>query len=237
MMKKVIGILVGIVMPLLSVAHGYWLEIEGSGKIGDTVRVKVYFGEIDDNKVRHREADTARFTMVVSGPSEWDLQSLELQQKDNYWEAAFIPQVAGAYHVYAFHTTLPVVDRSAIGGKNVKPQEFLCAAYQAGIARDMEQLTPWPSIRVKNEGKQVRITTINKKKPMPAGTKIRIFHPDNADEYLTTDDKGTAVFTPEKEGLYIIRYDYVETTPGTYQGVPYVEVRNRCNFSYYKKRG
>ncbi|MBP1651075.1 MAG: Nickel transport complex, NikM subunit, transrane [Bacteroidetes bacterium] len=54
MMKKVIDVIVEIVMPLLSMAHGYWLEIEGSGKVGETVTLKVYFGEIDDNKVRYR---------------------------------------------------------------------------------------------------------------------------------------------------------------------------------------
>lgn len=228
--------MVGVMLPLLSMAHGYWLEIEGSGKVGEPMKVKVFFGEIDDNHVRHKEADSALFTLMVFKGDKSEGTPLKLKQEKDCWVATFTPAKEGVYRFWASRKELPVVDRSATGGKNVKPTETLYAVYQVGKGEEKTSLPKRPFIYVKEEGELTRIFATNKNQPVPAGTKIRVFHPDNTDQFLTTDAKGAAVFTPVQEGLYIIRFDYVEPTPGSFQGVPYVEVRNRCNYSYYKKK-
>lgn len=221
--------ILGVMLPLLSIAHGYWLEIEGSGKVGEPVTVRVCFGEIDDYNVRRKESDPAEFVLMVFAHGYGCRESLHFEKKVNCWEASFTPKEEGSYRFLAYHKGTQVVE-----GKKIMPVDYLCSVYQVGPRVEGYNPPTDLNIHVEKEGKLMRVFATNKQQPVPAGTKIRIFNPDNWEKNLTTDDKGTVVFYPERDGLYIIRYDYMEPATGTLEGEPYTTIRHRCNYSYYQ---
>jgi hypothetical protein len=83
-------------------------------------------------------------------------------------------------------------------------------------------------VQVKNE--TARIACFIKGEPAAAGTKLRIFHPDNKDEVIAVNAGGAAVLPVSDEGLYIIRMDLAEERPGVW-GKRYYGVRHRCDYA------
>jgi hypothetical protein len=77
----------------------------------------------------------------------------------------------------------------------------------------------------------ITLKAFNNGKPATANTKLRVFNPENWEKELVLDEKGEAIFKTTMRGLYIIREDWDDPSPGTYQGVTYVSVRHRCNYS------
>ncbi len=221
-------------LPLASLAHGYWFDVQGSGRVGTPVRVQVCFGEIDVYSVRHREAGpelalTGSFQVYVLD-SQGQRTTLKLHPLRDCWEAIFTPKQPGTYRILGLNDMLPVVDRSATGGQNVRPIEYLCAAYVVG--NSSTPLTPEQQLDIiaMPQGKLTQVRVFRAGQPVPADTKLRVFNPENWEKMLVTDTQGRAVFSPLRPGLYIIRQDWVDPTPGTYQGTAYVSVRHRCDY-------
>ena len=221
-------------LPLTSRAHGYWLDVKGPGKVGQPVRVQLCFGEIDDRSVRHREtgpelAQTGTFRVYVLD-AQGHRTDLPLRALRDCWETTFTPQSPGTYQLLATTDALPVVDRSASGGESVRPIEYLCAAYVAGAGSAPPSPRQFLDIVAAPQGQLTRVAVFREGKPVASGTSLRVFNPENWEKTLTTDAQGTAAFRPTMPGLYIIRQDWFDPTPGTYQGVAYQRVRHRCDY-------
>ena len=85
-----IFLLAGFLLPLLTMAHGYWFEVKGSGKVNEPVKVQICFGEIDENGVRIREqgdriAQIAGFKVFVVN-SKGQQTEIVLHRSADRWE-------------------------------------------------------------------------------------------------------------------------------------------------------
>lgn len=231
---KIINIFLLVCLSFACHAHGYWFDIKGSGKVNSPVKIQLCYGEIDEYGVRHREkgaelplsGDFKVFVMNEKG-KRFDLQ---LKPMADSWEATFIPSEKGFFRILAINETLPVVDRSAVKGKNVRPIDFLCAGYRVESKAEISQPIQFLDIITSTKGKLVVVKAFKENIPADSTTRLRVFNPENWEKNLSVDGKGEAVFMPTMKGLYIIRQDWTESKSGNYRGVAYSGIRYRCNY-------
>ncbi|BAV05348.1 hypothetical protein SAMN05421788_105197 [Filimonas lacunae] len=232
--SSLIALLLFSILPVVSKAHGYWLDLHGTGKINDTLHIQICFGEIDDYNVRHREtgpelAYTGNFQLTIIN-SKGQRTPLTLQPRKDCWEAYYVPKETGTYQVIGTNSTLPVVDRSATGGINVRPMEYLCSAFQVGSTEAVTTPAQFLDIVTSQRNGLTVVKAFQNNQPAAAGTKLRVFNPGNWEKQLTLNKQGEAVFAATDKGLYIIRQDWNDNKAGTYQGVSYTTTRYRCNY-------
>ena len=218
----------------MSHAHGYWFDIKGSGKVNQPIKIQVCFGEIDDYNIRHREKGSELAligTFKVFIIDEKGVRTdITIKQLSDCWEGTFTPKTKGVYQILAINEELPVVDRSSTGGKNVRPIDYLCAAYKVESNNAVQQPFQVLDILTAKNGKLITIKAYKDKKLVERSTKLRIFNPDNWEKSPEIHENGEAVFMPTMKGLYIIRQDWTDNTSGQYKGVSYSGIRHRCNY-------
>jgi len=236
--KILYSLLVLLTLPLLSRAHGYWMDIKGSGKIHQPVRIQICYGEIDEYSVRRREKGeelpfSGDFKVRIID-EEGKITSLPLRPLSDCWEAVFTPAKKGTYQILASNDVLPVVDRSKTGGKNVRPIDYLCAAYHVESSSSISKPIQFLDITTYAKGALTVIKAFKNGKKI-SGIKLRVFNPDNWEKELTTNENGEATFAATRKGLYIIRQDWIDPTPGLYNNISYTGIRHRCNYCLYVK--
>ena len=91
-MKQLIITLLLTALPMLATAHGYWLELAGSGKPGAEVTIKIFFGEYENNlrEQGNRLASMKDFRAYVIDPAGQQ-QAIQLVQTPTCWEGRFTP--------------------------------------------------------------------------------------------------------------------------------------------------
>ncbi|MBB5637214.1 hypothetical protein HDF26_004447 [Pedobacter cryoconitis] len=235
-MKRNIYLLLLLVsLPFISQAHGYWFDIKGSGKANQPVQIQICFGEIDEYNIRHRETGPELIQLgdfkITVIDAHGKKTSIQIHPKADCWEGTFIPKEKGVYQILGINETLPVVDRSKTGGKNVRPIDYLCAAYQVEQSGYISGPVQFLDIVTSKREKLVVVKAFNNGHPASSTTKLRVFNPENWEKSLEIDEHGEAVFMPAMKGLYIIREDFTVPVTGTYQGLPYTSIRHRCNYS------
>ncbi|PAW92319.1 hypothetical protein CKK33_01945 [Mucilaginibacter sp. MD40] len=222
-------------IPFLTKASAYWLEVAGNGKINQKVAVKIFYGSINDFGIRvpdkGAELDlTGSFKLFVL-EEDGKRSSIIISKNKDHWEGFFTPMHEGRFRIIGLNDQHPVIDRSAKGGISVKPVDYLYADYKVG---QVTYTYPTPAqlldIFVADTGKLKKATIFLKGKLCPAGSKIRIFNPDNWEKELVVDDHGEVCFFPPEKGLYIIRFDWTETDSGNFLGKVYENTRHRCNY-------
>lgn len=215
-------------------ASAYWIDITGSGRVNDPVKIELCYGSMDKYGVRKRDsgkelelAGDFRIRIIDTNGNE---QQLILTMQKDCWTAKFTPKNIGQYRIIGINDKHPVVDRSASGGENILPIDYITAFYTVGNAVITQEnpLQLLDFTAVTNEDK-VTIKAFFEGKPSKAGTKLRIFNPENWEKELILDTNGQAEFYPTMKGLYIIRQDWKEPVSGEYQGVKFNSKRHRCN--------
>lgn len=234
--KILYSLFVLLLLPFLSSAHGYWMDIQGSGKINQPVHIQICYGEIDEYGVRHREKGmelpfSGDFKVRIIN-EKGRITNLSLRALSDCWEAIFIPEEKGTYQILASNDVLPVVDRSKTGGKNVRPIDYLCAVYRVESSSSILKPVQFLDIVTYTKG-DLTVVKAFKNGKEAAGIKLRIFNPDNWEKELTTNENGEAIFAASRKGLYIIRQDWIDPTPGQYKGISYTGIRHRCNYCLY----
>lgn len=221
-------------LPFISQASAYWMDVKGSGKLNQPVSIKIYYGNIEESGIRKPLAGTelmltGEFRIsIVDGKGE--RKSIPIALKGDCWEGTFTPRQKGVYQILGINDTHPVVDRSKTGGKNVLPIDYLCAAYHVEDTGGVLKPVQFLDIIIARKNKLVLVKAFNNGVKAPDGTKIRVFNPENWEKELSIDENGEAVFLPTMKGLYIIREDWTDPTPGTYKGISYTSIRHRCNY-------
>ncbi|PYF74900.1 hypothetical protein [Pedobacter nutrimenti] len=227
-------LLLFLIVPLFGHASAYWMEIKGTGKLREEVEIRIYYGNINESgqRIAQRGAElalTGEFRIRArngNGP----LFTIPISLKGDCWSGTFTPEKEGVYQILGINDTHPVVDRSKTGGKNVRPVDYLCAAYQVGVVPASSEPLQFLDITTLMEGKRVLVKAFNQAKPAAEGTKLRVFNPENWEKELLVNGQGQAVFQTSIKGLYIIRQDWSDPRPGTYKGIAYQQVRHRCNY-------
>ncbi|WP_343681333.1 hypothetical protein [Chryseobacterium arthrosphaerae] len=220
--------------PELTQASAYWMEIHGSGKLKDPVKVQVCYGFIDDLSVRHRTTG-AEFLQIRNFQffilnTKGEKTKLELKMKDDHWEGSFTPDQEGTYRILGMNDQQPVLLRSKNPLENVRPVDFMCGAYHIGTNMDIESPAQFMDIILQEKNGVYTVSPYRNMKPVEKGTIIRIFNPENWEKNLSADENHQAVFKPTLPGLYIIRQDWNDNTPGTFQGNVYGKIRYRNNY-------
>jgi len=225
-------------LPFMARGAAYWMEITGSKKLNETVTVRVIYGNIDESGTRHRHkgkelqlaGDFSFFVIHPDGVKE----KLQLIQKEDCWEAVFTPAQLGLFRLLGINSTHPVVDRSATGGENVLPIDYLCGEYQIGSGTKMAE-TPalLLDITAIKKDQDVLFKVFRNGKLEAAGTKMRIFNPENWEKELSINKQGEAGFSASLKGMYNIRLDWIDPKSGNYLGVNYTSIRHRCNYCLF----
>ncbi|WP_229364588.1 nickel transport complex, NikM subunit,transmembrane [Fibrella aestuarina] len=216
-----------LLLPLLTNAHGYWMELSGSGKPSSEVIVKIYFGEYENNLREKGDRlngmkDFRAYYLDSSGQQ----QPLTLTQTETCWEARFTPAKAGRYQVVGINDTREVQDWIKYGMGVVRPMEYLRADYLAGNALDaIAPLTDIDVVARPLNGQMV-LTAYAKKTPT-AKTKLTVLNSQGWEKTLTTGADGTTRFTPSGPGIYIVEAEQMDKTPGQYKDKDYAAVRSK----------
>ena len=229
-MKKIIASLLLIVLPLLTQAHSYWLELKGSGKVGEPITVQCYFGELE-NGLREKAdklAGIKAFTASVLLP-DGTTEPLTLSPADNCYQAQFTPKQAGTYQVLLVNDTRAVQDWTKHNLGIVRPREYLRAICQIGggtlSAKPIHYLdvTPDGSLEA---GQPIKLIVSKDAAPY-ASALVKITTPDGKQTKQTADVNGTLVSSPTVAGQYVVDVDFMDKRPGQYQGKEYQAVRNK----------
>lgn len=210
------------------------MEIHGSGKLKAPVKVQVFYGFIDDLSQRHRTTGTEFheiknfqfFILNIKG----EKTTLELQMKEDHWEGTFTPDSEGTYRILGMNNQLPVLLRSKNPEENVRPIDFMCGAYHVGKPSEILSPAQFMDIILQEKNGIYTISPYRNGKPAEKGTAIRIFNPENWEKNISVDENHQAVFKPTLSGLYVIRQDWNDSTPGTFQGNYYGKIRYRNNY-------
>lgn len=216
-------------------ASAYWLDVKGSGKINKPVNIELCYGSMDEFGIRRRDSGkelflAGDFRISVVSPKGIK-EDLKLTPQKDSWLAVFVPKMEGQYHIIGFNDKHPVIDRSASGGENVLPIDYLNSDYYVGNSVDSESKSYQRlDISVKNEKGKILVKAFSNGKLSKEETKLRVFNPENWEKELSLDKNGEAFFYPTMKGVYIIRQDWKEISPGIYNEISYSSVRHRCNY-------
>ena len=229
-MKKIIVSLLLIALPLLTQAHSYWLELKGSGKVGEPMTVQCYFGELE-NGLREKAdklAGIKAFTASVLLP-DGSTQPLTLSPAENCYQAQFTPQKAGTYQVLLVNDTRAVQDWTSHKMGIVRPREYLRAVCQVGggslSAKPVHYLDITPETGLAS-GKSATLL-VTRDGAAYANAPVKLTTPDGKQTKQTADAAGRLTLTPTGAGQYVVDVDFMNKTPGQYQGKDYQAVRNK----------
>ncbi|ADB42740.1 DUF4198 domain-containing protein [Spirosoma linguale] len=229
-MKKTIASLLFLFLPLLTQAHSYWLELKGSGKVGELMTVQCYFGELE-NGLREKAdklAGIKAFTASVLLP-DGSTQPLTLAPVENCYQAPFTPGMAGTYQVLLVNDTRAVQDWTSHKMGIVRPREYLRAVCQVGggslSAKPVYYLDVTPQTRL--AAGQPATLLVTKDGAAYANAPLKLTTPDGKQTKQTTDANGRLTLTPTGAGQYVVDVDFMDKIPGQYQGKAYQAVRNK----------
>ncbi|MFD2288241.1 hypothetical protein GJU39_16065 [Pedobacter petrophilus] len=223
--------------PVLSQASAYWMEIKENRHLNAPVNIELVYGNIDELGIRHRQTGkelllAGAFTFQLFSP-KGSITQLKMVQKSDCWQMNFLPTENGEYRIVGINCTHPVVDRSASGGENILPIDYLCGQYLIGTASPQGKPVQFLDLLVQQQGKTINIKAFRDKKREQAKTKLRVFNPENWEKELILNENGEAVFSATMEGMYNIRMDWSDLKSGNFKGVAYTSIRHRCNFCLF----
>lgn len=229
-MKNTLSTLLLLLLPLLTQAHSYWLELKGSGKVGEPMTAQLYFGELE-NGLREKGPmlnGMKAFTASVLLP-DGTREPLTLSAAANCYQAQFTPQKAGTYQVIVVNDTRAVQDWTKHNLGIVRPREYLRAICQVGdgafTARPVHYLDVTPETGLVS-GKPTTLL-VTKDGAAYANAPVKLTTPDGKQTKQTADAAGRFTLTPTGAGQYVVDVDFMDKTPGQYQSKDYQAIRNK----------
>ncbi|AZA92499.1 Uncharacterised protein [Chryseobacterium nakagawai] len=226
--------LTAFLFPQLTKASAYWMEIHGSGKLKEEVKIQVCYGFIDDLSERHRTTGTEfqrikDFNFFLLN-AKGEKLNIRLHPKEDHWEGTFIPDQKGTYRIFGMNDQQPVLERSQDPKENVRPIDFMCGAYHVGVSSENTLPLQFMDINLQEKNGVYTIFPYRNMKPSEKGTMLRIFNPENWEKNIPVDKEHKAIFKPTMPGLYVIRQDWQDNTPGIFLGISYAKIRYRNNY-------
>lgn len=219
-----------------SQASAFWMEVIPPAKNSELVTVRVSYGYIDDLSIRHRTNRTEfesikmfDFNIRASSGKE---TALLLTKKTDYWEGTFTAKANTYYQIIGINKKLPVIVRNEKdSSKNIRSIEYLYGEYGAtSLQSTLPILTEGPYIQLTQQNDHYQIRPyIYGKHPTEEST-IRIFNPENWEKNIAVDSSAHMIFRATQKGMYVVRLDWYENTPGNIEGVLFMRIRHRCNY-------
>ena len=238
-MKKSINALftvfiVGLVLslPTLTWAHGYWLEVKGSGKVGESAQIQLFYGEYSEH-VREKGARLDKMSEIKISviDAQGTKTEVEMQQTDTYWQGSFVPKIEGIYQVLGINETREVQDWTKHNLGITRPVQYLRTTYVVGNAAKTPLLPQnYLDVTAQKLGNQI-LLEVYKDKQAFSKMQLKVINPDGWEKNRTTNDKGKVAFIPAGKGLYLVELEWMDKTPGTFKGKEYESVRHRCDMT------
>lgn len=228
---KISALSIFLFAPFLAQAHGYWIELKGSGKTNEPVQVQVFFGEYAHGK-RERGATLdkmADIKITVVGP-DGEKTTVATTQTNTHWEGSFTPQKVGYYQVLGVNDTRDVQDWTKRNMGIVRPVQFLRADYVVGEAADRTVSPQQLDVVARAEGNTVGLRALRDGKGL-ANSSVNVVNPEGWERRCQTNEQGRTSFAANQKGIYIVELEWIDKTPGTFNGKPYEQTRYRCDMT------
>jgi hypothetical protein len=225
-MKKAIILLSVVLLPFLAQAHGDWIEVQGSGKVGEPAKIHLIFGAYENQERLKGKALNflSEFTVYVLDPAG-KRQDIKLTQTETAWEGTFTPQTEGTYQVLGINEERGVVDWTIHGFDVLRQREYLRTNYTVGKTTP-SNVAHFLDVIATPQGEQIKLTAFKDKSPS-AKTKLLITNPDGWEKVAYTNANGEAIFKPNRAGMYLVEMEYLDKTPGHFKGKDYKMIRNK----------
>jgi hypothetical protein len=227
-MKKLFFLFLLISIPFLSEAHGYWLEVEGSGKIAQLAKILIYFGEFENQKretgsLLDKMAEIKIYVIDTDG----NKKEISMSQTDTHWEGIFTPTKEGLYQILGINDTREVQDWRKHSLGIVRPVQYLRTTYSVGNSTNNQKSEAELDALVTQSGDNIMVTAWKNKEAF-AKAKIRVINPEGWAKDKVTNDNGKTQLKSNRKGLYLIELEYIDKNPGNFKGKDYETVRYRC---------
>lgn len=222
-------------LPQITKASAYWMEIHGTGKLNDPVKIQVCYGRVDDLSERHRTTgkefkEIRNFKLFIIN-SNGEKQDIFLKPESDCWQAVFTPTREGTYRILGVNDQQAVLIRSENPQENIRPVDFLCGAYQVGqVQNTILKPVQYLDIILQQANGVYSVMPYRNMKPSEKGTAVRIFNPENWEKNIQLNENHQAFFKTTMSGLYVIRQDWYDNTPGIFLGNAYGKIRYRNNY-------
>lgn len=229
-MRQTFTALFFLLLPLLTEAHSYWLEIKGSGRVAEPLTVQCFFGELENglrekaDKLSGMKAFTA-WVLLPGGKTE----PLVLMPAENCYQAQFTPKQAGTYQVLVSNETRPVQDLTKYNLGIVRPREYLRAIVQVGSGSLSAKPTHYLDILPLDKPvvNKPLILLVTKDGTAYANAPVKLTGPDGKQTKLMADDRGRLILGTPLAGQYVMDVDFMDKTPGQFDGKEYQAIRNK----------
>jgi hypothetical protein len=189
-LKKLITGLMIVCLPFTSMAHGYWVEVEGSHKINEPVTIKLFFGEyITGERLSGNFLDRMKEIRVFVRISGGEQQQVTMKQLADYWTGTYTPQKEGSYEIIGINDEREVQDWTKHNLGITRPVQYLKAAYQVGAAATAPLSSSFLDVTVSNTSPDTYQLRVFKNNAAFASTKVIVTHPDGEETTLYTDQQ------------------------------------------------
>lgn len=227
-MKK-INLIIGIILlPMLSLAHGYWLEVQGSGKVNEPAKIQIFYGEFENQKRETGKLlDKMSEIKIYVLDEKGNKTEISMSQTNTHWEGVFTPKNNGLFQIIGINDTREVQDFTKHNLGIVRPVQYLRTTYQVGEGASEQSVVNLMDALVKQVGDNMMISTW-KENQVFAKTKVKIINPEGWTKEKITNENGKTQIKTNMKGLYLVELEYIDKTAGSFKGKAYEMVRYRC---------
>ncbi len=223
-----------------SFAHYMWLETSASGTLNSAHEVKVRFGEYTYGVIEEVNGDAFQsvsdFKLWLVLP-DGSKKGLDVQAKDNYYLATFVPSQEGVYTLALDNKNMKVLDYSQYDMGIMKPQYHAKAKVVVGQSFSPLESTNPEGIEIIDHSKsayavngEVKLQILFQGKPLPEN-EVSIYMTDLWAKKLWTDENGMVSFTLPWDQLYTVEATYDENTPGSFNQHAYEYIWHCATYS------
>lgn len=232
---KVFAVAAVMLSPIISSAHGYWIETAGNNQVNQPVTIKMFYGDYPEGeKLTGKTLDKMKDIKVFVTSTNGKKQELAMIQNDSCWQATFTPHSDGIYEITGINDVRDVQDWTKHKLGITRPVQYLKVAYQVGHKKTNKATPLFLDVDVnKKSSNEYELAVVKDGKKIPNQV-IKLSAYGGKELELTTDKKGKIAFKLEAPALYIISIDWIDQTPGEFKGKKYETVRHRLDYSLYK---
>ncbi|WP_337040865.1 nickel transport complex, NikM subunit,transmembrane [Emticicia sp. 17c] len=224
-MKNKLVVLALMLLPFVSLAHGYWLEVKGSGKVGEPAKIQIFYGEyVNQGRMKGKFLDKMNEIKIFVIDEAGNRTEIPTTQTETHWEGTFTPKNEGLYQVLGVNETREVQDWTKHNLGIVRPMQYLRTHYVAGKANTTPKPTNFFDIVATETESGVNLSVF--KNNLPADkAKLTVISPDGWEKVKITSDRGRTSFVPVSKGIYLVEAEWIDKTLGTYKDKAYESVR------------
>lgn len=233
LVRKII-LALALAFPLDLLAHGYWIELEGTHTIKETLTIKLIFGDYHlAEKLAGDKLDKMKDIKVFITLPDGSKQAVAMTQQNDCWKGTFVPQTEGSYTISGINDEREVQDWTKHGLGIVRPVQYLKAVYTVGKKRTEHSSGEWFDLRIQQKTKDSYEALLTKNNTGLDTCYITVVSPAGEEEEVKTNKEGKAIFSTAQPGLYVISVEWIDKTPGTFKGKEYKTVRHRMDYTLY----